>query len=54
MIDAGETQQKSYLGFMMRTPDGFGEVSDVTLTDGRISIKENGGKRLDIETTLSL
>lgn len=53
MIDAGEMQQKSYLGFMLKTPDGFGEVSDVNFADG-ISIKGTDGNELNIQTTLSV
>jgi hypothetical protein len=54
MIDAGEMQQKNYLGFMTGTPDNFTEVSDVNLANGQISIKEPGGRQFDIKTTLSL
>lgn len=54
MIDAGETQQKSYLAFMLRTPDGFGEVDDVDFAGDHISIKEISGKEFNIKTTLSV
>ena len=54
LIDAGETQQKSYLGFMMKMPDGCGEVSDVNLSGGSISIKCANGSELKIQTTLSV
>jgi hypothetical protein len=54
LIDAGETQQKSYLGFMLKMPDGFNEVADVDLTDGNICIKSTDGNELNIQTTLSV
>jgi len=54
MIDSGEMQQKSYLGFMLKTPDGFGEVDDIILANGNISIKSTDGNKLSIQTTLSV
>jgi hypothetical protein len=54
LIDAGELQQKSYLGFMLKTPDGFSEIADVNLTDSSISIKSTDGNELNIQTTLSV
>lgn len=54
VIDAGEMQQKSYLGFMCRVSDDFDEVSEVDLAEGRISIKNAKGNELNIQTTLSV
>lgn len=54
VIDAGETQQKSYIGFMMKMPDVFKEVAEISFDNGRISIKETKGKEFNMETTLSI
>jgi hypothetical protein len=51
-IDAGETQEKRYTGFMIKTPDAFTEVSDVTMANGQLSVTETGGRQLNIQTTL--
>lgn len=54
MIDAGEAQQKSYIGFMLKIHGGFTEISDVSLADGQITLKEAGGKKHHINTILSI
>lgn len=54
LIDAGEMQQKSYLGFMCKTPEGFSEVSEVNYADGSVRIKSIDGNELNIQTTLSV
>ncbi len=52
LIDAGETQQKSYIGFMLKTPGEFSEMSDVSFANDQISIKEENGNVFNIKTTL--
>jgi hypothetical protein len=54
MIDAGEMQQKSYIGFMLRTPDDFSEVEDVNLMGDQIILKDTNGGQHHIKTTLSV
>jgi len=53
-IDAGETQEKSYAGFMIKAPGGFIEVSDISMVNGKLTVTETGGRQINIKTTLSV
>ena len=55
LIDAGETQTRSYIAFMCETPDNFTETGDVQLADGKITIEQaNGKQQIKIKTSLIL
>lgn len=49
-IDAGETQKRKYACFLLRVPDNFQGVQEVSLNSGKVVLIERGsGNRFEIE-----
>lgn len=44
-IDAGETQTKHYMSFLIKVPTDFAGVADLSLNGNTLTIKERGGKQ---------
>lgn len=49
-IDAGESQKRRYACFLLKVPDGFQGVQDVSLDGGKVVLVERGsGSRFEIQ-----
>jgi hypothetical protein len=44
-LDAGESEARSYAGFLFRIPQGYKGVERVTYANGQLQLHERGGGR---------